>query len=422
MATQQGLEELDEGFHGFSTLSERIQTSIFSVFHVMGEKREYSFSTRLWNSLLLFTDWLQMLSLTWSPLFGWPNDLPLQFSIMDIILGLERSTALFYCGYVVALLICWISLLDAVYVGHAFGTNNHQYLWPVQLLRGIVTLTVTAGFVPLIQLLMLTFDCREMQSWFSDRADAFQCSSSEGIFLMVTSSLSIAVFLPFALTAALLVLHDLDPTSTSLLAKPTGRDTMLDTLVRVLLVMVVAWIAPAAPLLGGAILFLVMILLVAVESISLPNYRMRFTSYRGLQYSLLAWNCLGGLTLLLCTDAASPARRTAALVLLGLSPLVGAAGYFLPHLRRRTLQQRALELLRHLSSEQGEGEDGCGGVGKSLSVARRVLVHVGKETGGACWGPQEGGRSFVLLTLILRCLCAQTIASAHSSRWRPTWR
>ena len=84
-------------------------------------------------------------------MFGWPEG---QFawvksiSMMNMILPDRNNHSTFAAAFVCTACFVWLSIILAAYVGHALHHNKFQMIWPLKVLRWLVTLIKTAGPLP----------------------------------------------------------------------------------------------------------------------------------------------------------------------------------------------------------------------------------------------------------------------------------
>ena len=75
-------------------------------------------------------------------------------------LAFETYLLIFYSGITLVVLV----LLDITYVSYALSKKNLTLLWPVKLLRNVVSLFVTVLFLPLLQLFVSMLACAENET------------------------------------------------------------------------------------------------------------------------------------------------------------------------------------------------------------------------------------------------------------------
>jgi len=109
-------------------------------------------------------------------------------------------------------------------VAYMFKNQNFSHIWPLKLLRFMVSLLVTAGFVPTYGVIITPFSCQAMKEYVKRskyyvractthsascrfNGDGFSCSSLHRVVFVIVSVLVLAAFIPFGLASSL-VFHE----------------------------------------------------------------------------------------------------------------------------------------------------------------------------------------------------------------------
>lgn len=169
----------------------------------MTEQREFSRTGVVFEVLLVILDYLQLFSLilssdpNWNPVFtAWVRD---AFTLSRYISEL-RSPSAFTALFILCTLMVWVAMLDAAYVSYIFQTNSFDHLWPIRMLRVLVTYLVTVGFIPVVDILVLPTSCSKLSEFVGQE---LVCDSGWLQFAQVLSLLSLIAFVPFCLTMSL---------------------------------------------------------------------------------------------------------------------------------------------------------------------------------------------------------------------------
>eukprot|EP01138_Halocafeteria_seosinensis_P000280 gb/GECG01000288.1/.p1 GENE.gb/GECG01000288.1/~~gb/GECG01000288.1/.p1 ORF type:complete len:164 (+),score=18.28 gb/GECG01000288.1/:1-492(+) len=98
---------------------DRVLYVVFRLLKLMTENQKVNSTSKLLEVILLVLDWAQVVQLLVSPVFGWHEETfgwASNISVVSIILPPNSPTA-FVIAYAGVLVVAWLSLLNAIYVG-----------------------------------------------------------------------------------------------------------------------------------------------------------------------------------------------------------------------------------------------------------------------------------------------------------------
>lgn len=180
--------------------------------------------------------------------------------------------AWFIVGWTLVAMVVCLSMANAVYVAWVVTSEKHQYLWPVRLLSTLVATLVSALFIPTLQMLAAPLMCSQVREEF--HAD-YACWGGAEAMLMVIAVLILALFIPFCLLMTLCYFND-DPISGGIIATPSGRYAFVETVIRIVFIFQPIVLANSPRTLWAVVDFLLISLNVAMVSLCLPLYNLRF--------------------------------------------------------------------------------------------------------------------------------------------------
>eukprot|EP01138_Halocafeteria_seosinensis_P008226 gb/GECG01008407.1/.p1 GENE.gb/GECG01008407.1/~~gb/GECG01008407.1/.p1 ORF type:complete len:1702 (+),score=231.44 gb/GECG01008407.1/:1-5106(+) len=315
-------------------LKDRVKCVVFRLLKLMTENQKVTTLSKITEVILLVIDWLQVVQLLVAPDFGWHED-SFQWvgkvSILRLLLPGQNATS-FNIAYGISLVITWMSLLDAFYVSWELMTSNYKSIWPLKALRALVTTVLTAGFIPIMEVLAIPFGCGGMKEFFGD----IDCNGFPHVLYIVSSVITLVAFVPFALLMSLVYFDD-NQLSGSPTAKPIGRLDYYDTLMRTCLTLIVVLLRNRGVLLSLITLGM-MVYLVLFTNITFPYFKLWMNRMRSAFYLILVWISFGAL-IASAADLSEDALREYSISWISLSILVGIAGIYTPMFRYRWLRK-----------------------------------------------------------------------------------
>ena len=243
------------------------------------------------------------------------------------------------------------------YVGYMFQHGNFTStgIAALKLLRALVRILLTAGFVPIFGVLISPLDCAAMRGWVvwacahlrnavltgvvrlcRYNGEDFSCTSPHAVLFILISLATMLCFVPFGLAASL-VFHDSDANSRSIVAKANGRESMYGVGAKIVAVSS-SRLAGTLPALPPLLMVVMYGSLACYVSMGLPFYDNRMNRFRAGASTVTATMALGALILVL--TGADAEIFTATWVAVGV--LGAALGSMLPVARRRQLLVRAV--------------------------------------------------------------------------------
>eukprot|EP01138_Halocafeteria_seosinensis_P012678 gb/GECG01012954.1/.p1 GENE.gb/GECG01012954.1/~~gb/GECG01012954.1/.p1 ORF type:complete len:1762 (+),score=243.47 gb/GECG01012954.1/:1-5286(+) len=315
---------------------DRIRSVSFQLLNLMTENKKVSTWTKVAEVLLLVADWLQVVAILLAPVYAWDEETfswVNSVSLSELLLP-QRTQAVFNLGYILAIGLSWLCLLNALYVCYSILRNQYKQIWPLKLLRVLVTTLATAGFIPIMTMLAMPFDCDAMQQYF----DTDNCRSWPLVLYLVFSVLTLLLFTPFALLMGFVYFDD-NPLSGLPTAKPLGRLDFYDTFMRAAIVFLVIIFKNHTSLLA-VITFGLMVGLFLFTNMTLPYYSMKMNQFRSASYGLLVWLSVGSLvTANISLDGNELRNWSVTWTSLSIAAFIGA--YFTPLIRYKWLGKLA---------------------------------------------------------------------------------
>ncbi len=316
---------LGDGTRG--KLADRIQLTTFKLFQLMTDKTTSptaaAMRTQRWTGILLLSiDFVQILGILLATDFGWPKsafDWTKYLGIFSELLPLT-SKSFFLFSFSVACTFVAISAAVTTYVWISAWKGRYNTIWPLKVLRVLVTTIVTFGFIPLTKVLLQPLDCTGLAVLMGDAdlADGANCYSGPTAALVVLSILSVIFLVPFALFMQLVYFDD-SPQSGSPSCKPSGRADAMHTVVRASLTAMAIFMdnLKAMRAFISCLLFSYLLFNVCLR---LPYYRLAMSRARAAQYALFAW--LSFSAALLSSSGGSEATPSSPWFFIAISSLV----------------------------------------------------------------------------------------------------
>lgn len=335
------------------------------VWHVMTEQLDSSSFTRVMNLALILFDALTVLSLAVS------RDSVLapflRVTIQDL-LPAKNTTALAVV-YGIVQLIVWFAIFDAVFVAWSFAIGRFRALWPALALRAIIGIVGTALYNPFLEVLVIPLRCDYLKYYWdnpgsssgnrrmlggvgggSGEPEPLICTDTYlftvQIVMIVLSLLALVSFIPFALLTQLVYVES-NPASFAWDSMSSGRDNVLDSVVRTILVFVTFFAKDKDPVAHGAV-FIILLSYIAWKIIStLPFYLPWYNMLRVGLYGASIWVAIETITLGLMKNnlaSAGTLRYTSTVFVVLLVP-VSIAIAFLPLLQYRRLRRSLARVL-----------------------------------------------------------------------------
>eukprot|EP01138_Halocafeteria_seosinensis_P000279 gb/GECG01000287.1/.p1 GENE.gb/GECG01000287.1/~~gb/GECG01000287.1/.p1 ORF type:complete len:839 (+),score=87.28 gb/GECG01000287.1/:1-2517(+) len=311
---------------------DRVLYVVFRLLKLMTENQKVNSTSKLLEVILLVLDWAQVVQLLVSPVFGWHEETfgwASNISVVSIILPPNSPTA-FVIAYAGVLVVAWLSLLNAIYVGWDILNESYKSIWPLKTLRALVSIVLTAGFIPIMTILSIPFDCSNLSTFLGE----VSCSEFPMVLFKVSSIITLIVFVPFALLTSLVYFDD-NPNSSLPTAKPIGRLDFYDTMMRSVLTLAVVLLRKEAVLLS-LLTFLMLLFLASFLNVTLPFFKMWMNRMRSIMYLILLWLSLGTVIVSIGKISGS-SLRTFSIAWMAVAILPGLTGMQLPRIRYRWL-------------------------------------------------------------------------------------
>lgn len=197
---------------GIDKLLKDIKDSAFSVIYVLLEEEDQGlFRLFIENAI----DYIQMLQFIFHQKIQgvWKADGVLEnlFSIFRFFAIAQYFSGTFtFTLYLVIFYTCIaaivLTVLDIVYVSYSFSKKRFDLIWPLQVLRSVVGLSVTVFFLPITEFLVNIVQCEtnpdDGLSYLSSYPTV-QCWAGMHIVHAVVGILNMVVFVSISLVVAL---------------------------------------------------------------------------------------------------------------------------------------------------------------------------------------------------------------------------
>lgn len=367
------------------------------LFNMMVEKRKATLFGRIVEHVMTALDVFQTVMLLLNAKVAhWPTapfDWLSGWSFMAMVIP-DRSSTLFLTVWIMAVLIVLFSVAVAAFSFRMLLRTSISVLWPLKVLRAVVTTLATAGFIPLTELLLIPLHCGSLQDYMGAQVAGWSCFQGNYLFLTVLSSLALLTFLPLVLLSALL-LHSDEPNTRLLSSKPSGRIDMYDTVMRLFLVAGSVYLPDNEP---GLYCFLAAVgyaAMAAYTMLHLPMFEPRAFHLKGSAYALFSWLALGAFILHGAFDTSELLAMTssdgwaiASYVWLGMGVAVAALGYYGTQYRERFMLRLAKQVGAEPLEDAGPHELAgqpmeSGAVAASDTSEPQLLAHSsGQGNGG----------------------------------------
>lgn len=301
-----------------------LEDALFRLLHVMTEQKRLGNAARLLRFFVMLASFLQTLSLVCNPDLGWDAETweALQWiSLLKLLVPRADSLGSFLAGYIPAVAVVWLALADGVYVhGSLRSPAPSALLWPIRTLRVVVTLLLSAGFIPVMTILLVPFDCDLLQRYVGSE---LVCHSSAHLSAIIASALTLTLLVPAACLLAL-THFEANPLSGNPIARPSSRVDCAETIFRTIMVVAVLFVSSAT------LVALLMVFLTGFHAVlvigSLPYYSQKTNERRAALSGMLFWLSLGSLVVSASGSAAgSPERLWITASCACTSPLAGLA-------------------------------------------------------------------------------------------------
>ena len=342
-------------------LLDRVKLTTFKLFQLMTDKMADQTATkmrsqRLVGYLLLSIDFLQLLALLTSTSMGWPPSAMSWLAFLSFFSDIipVTSQTIFVLSFCVAMTLVVISAGVTVYVWVSAWQGQYNMIWPLKVLRVLVTTIVTVGFIPLMKVLLRPLSCAQLAAdlgWAGPQSACMQ-GRLAAVFSLAVIGLSFLV--PFSLFMQLVYYED-SPLSGAPQCKPSGRVDAVHTLVRAAVTALTVFVTDNAGAKSLCIVFIFCCLL-AGTAWRLPYYRLSMNRIRCAQYASFSWLAAGSAASALSGNSSAPAGSTWFFVAVSwvcFTPIPAYLASWLPWWRYALLHRLATQIPL---PEPGEGE------------------------------------------------------------------
>ena len=76
-------------------------------------------------------------------------------------MGNTISWNLYLISFYTCILAIVLTVLDIIYVSYSFNRKKFTVMWPLHVLRNVVTLSVTVFFLPITEFLISMVECEQ---------------------------------------------------------------------------------------------------------------------------------------------------------------------------------------------------------------------------------------------------------------------
>mmetsp|Transcript_23995 Transcript_23995/g.60234 ORF Transcript_23995/g.60234 Transcript_23995/m.60234 type:complete len:1595 (-) Transcript_23995:82-4866(-) len=321
---------------------------LFGIFFVMTEGAVQEIGA--WEErkiiTLLFIDVLQVVRVITSASYGWSATTSQAVRNCDIVYIFTRlvsSVIPRYSLFILAFILVSVTLLDTIYVAKLFAAGEVKKMWPVKLLRKVVSIVVTILFSSIIKWLLIPTDCLVSleRPTFSEEinpggaeCDPFGMPSVLATVPMVLTALS---YILFALITSYLS-FECNPLSRQPRASSTGRVEVLFAMVKVSGTVLIYFADFITSVAVTAIIFLGSVYVFRAHLARLPWQDQRINMLRGGVLGCVT-HLAGSSCVVASLEAANfmqdtSTKQSVQYTLIGLLPVAFATGIWLVNRRK----------------------------------------------------------------------------------------
>ncbi|KAJ3209457.1 hypothetical protein HDU67_006186 [Dinochytrium kinnereticum] len=255
------------------------------------------------NSLVqwasMFIEFCQLLSFcfidfNWGPygnMFGFILEI---IQIEQVVVEYSGPSAVLVLAMISLVLIATMIGL-AIYVLRSFiNSDFNAGVWPLRLLRTLVSMLASIFFLPIIYTLLGIFTCKPEYG---------ECMQNPlHMTLRVLTAILLPPFLMFTMLMSMTYFHP-NPKSTCIIARPTARLELLELTSKLMLTTFFVF-AEKHPVLRAVVLLLNVVATILFMIVFIPYYSKSFNVYRFVQLAQVFWG-----SIVLNADAFSPSKK-----------------------------------------------------------------------------------------------------------------
>lgn len=220
-----------------------VKTGLFGTLMLMSKRQGASASSSWETYLDTGVRVAQMFSFVVSTRVGapWPQAMValtsfsgiFSFEFLSVWYRKQLFEAAWYASFV------WVILLGALllYGVVAFSKNSFPFLWPLRILRILGQLSATVAFIPLLNLLLSSFQCGTKTSNLFWSQGGFDCNSG-GFIAVQALSAALAILLTGLSMLFSALFYEANSLSRGLGARAHGRVDIVMLLIQTVLVLV----------------------------------------------------------------------------------------------------------------------------------------------------------------------------------------
>eukprot|EP00002_Diphylleia_rotans_P037041 TRINITY_DN8232_c0_g1_i1.p1 TRINITY_DN8232_c0_g1~~TRINITY_DN8232_c0_g1_i1.p1 ORF type:complete len:1401 (+),score=263.91 TRINITY_DN8232_c0_g1_i1:46-4248(+) len=220
-------------------LLHHFEEQLFGLLYLMTKDRKKMFNNRISNTALLTVDFLQFMFFVFSPDFPWYEGFNVLQNLSDTLqLSFEALPKFlfvpfffFICGAIVTMIGFSIRVAQT-------SKDQNQNVQMIIVLRLMVSLLITLGYIPFLRIVMVPLDCTFTPDGpVMDIFPSVKCFEGIHTALWIIALLVILSFVPFSLLMSL-VYFDSHPKSPNYLSRATNRVDFVYTICRTIVVSV----------------------------------------------------------------------------------------------------------------------------------------------------------------------------------------
>ena len=154
---------------------DRVKLTTFKLFQLMTDKTASptaaAIRTQRWVGVLLLSiDFIQSLGILLAADFGWPENVFAWTSYLGLFSEMLpiSSRGFFLFSFSIACTFVGISAAVTAYVWISAWRGKYNTIWPLKVLRVLVTTIVTFAFIPLAKVLFQPLDCEGLAQLMED--------------------------------------------------------------------------------------------------------------------------------------------------------------------------------------------------------------------------------------------------------------
>ncbi|KAI8815631.1 uncharacterized protein EV422DRAFT_350210 [Fimicolochytrium jonesii] len=223
--------------NGTPEFVQRVKEALFGILFVI-HKNDHA--ERFWPIVEVIIDHLQDLAFPISTFFPWQDEIGWFVRALELVSAPEHYAS--QTGGIFEVLICslGVTLLNTLWVGYSFSTNNFQFIWPLKTLRVLLTLFANVLYVPSVTVLLIAVtNCEEHSTQTSEALvldAATKCWTGGRLFASLATAAVALIFICLAFTVTA-TFFEPDPKDHDITCRPHSRLDLWYVMARTILIL-----------------------------------------------------------------------------------------------------------------------------------------------------------------------------------------